>query len=154
MFAESFQTNFQLIICHLCLENSLTRSVWCKMFVEQFVEQFALIRSSNNLLPFIEPGVFVIVRKPQPVDPALSKFTYLHHTSLNNFTHTLPFMFRSSEWYLRLMSSDEHKTCLFIYFRPYILYVDRGGTVVKVLCYKSQGRWSDSRWCHWNFSLT
>jgi len=30
---------------------------------------------------------------------------------------------------------------------------DRGGTVVKVLCYKSEGRWFDSRWCHWNFSL-
>ena len=28
---------------------------------------------------------------------------------------------------------------------------DRGGTVVKVLCYKSEGRWFDSRWCHWNF---
>ena len=31
---------------------------------------------------------------------------------------------------------------------------DRNGTVVKVLCYKSEGRWFDSRWCHWNFSLT
>ena len=31
---------------------------------------------------------------------------------------------------------------------------DRGGTVVKVLCYKSEGRGFDSRWCHWNFSLT
>ena len=31
---------------------------------------------------------------------------------------------------------------------------DRGGTVVKVLCYKSEGRWLDPRWCHWNFSLT
>ena len=30
----------------------------------------------------------------------------------------------------------------------------RGGTVVKVLCYKSEGRWFDPRWCHWNFSLT
>ena len=30
---------------------------------------------------------------------------------------------------------------------------DRGGTVVKVLCYKSEGRCFDSRWCHWNFSL-
>jgi hypothetical protein len=25
---------------------------------------------------------------------------------------------------------------------------DRGGTVVKVLCYKSKGHWFDSRWCH------
>jgi len=31
---------------------------------------------------------------------------------------------------------------------------NRGSTVVKVLCYKSEGRWFDSRWCHWNFSLT
>ena len=31
---------------------------------------------------------------------------------------------------------------------------DRGVTVVKVLRYKSEGRWSDSRWYHWNFSLT
>ena len=31
---------------------------------------------------------------------------------------------------------------------------DRGGTMVKVLCYKSEGRWFDSRWCHWNLSLT
>jgi hypothetical protein len=29
-----------------------------------------------------------------------------------------------------------------------------GGTVVKVLCYKSEGRWFDFRWCHWHFSLT
>jgi len=26
--------------------------------------------------------------------------------------------------------------------------------VVKVLCYKSEGRWFDPRWCHWNFSST
>ena len=31
---------------------------------------------------------------------------------------------------------------------------DRGSTVVKVLCYKSAGRWFDPSWCHWNFSLT
>jgi len=24
---------------------------------------------------------------------------------------------------------------------------DRGSTVVKVLCYKSEGRWFDPRWC-------
>ena len=30
----------------------------------------------------------------------------------------------------------------------------RGGSVVKVLCYKPEGRWLDPRWCHWNFSLT
>jgi len=43
------------------------------------------------------------------------------------------------------------------YIYIYIIYIyskERGGTVVKVLCYKSEGRWFDSSWCHWNFSLT
>ena len=44
-----------------------------------------------------------------------------------------------------------------LYFKikiPTLSYNDRGGTVVKVLCYNSEGRWFDSRWCHWNFLLT
>jgi len=28
---------------------------------------------------------------------------------------------------------------------------DRGGTVVKVLCYKSEGRWFDPSLCQWIF---
>jgi len=35
-----------------------------------------------------------------------------------------------------------------------LLSIYRGGTLVKVLCYKSEGRWFDPSWCHWNFSLT
>ena len=30
-------------------------------------------------------------------------------------------------------------------------YGDRGSTVVKVLCYKSVGRWFDPSWCQWIF---
>jgi len=41
-----------------------------------------------------------------------------------------------------------------VYSVTYSVYMeDRGGKVVKVMCYKSEGRWFDSRWCHWNFSL-
>jgi len=28
---------------------------------------------------------------------------------------------------------------------------DRGGTVAKVLCYISEGRWFDPSWSQWNF---
>ena len=31
---------------------------------------------------------------------------------------------------------------------------DRGRTVVKVLCYKSEGRWFDPTWCQWIFDRT
>ena len=31
---------------------------------------------------------------------------------------------------------------------------DRRSTVVKVLCYKSEGGLFNSTWCHWNFSMT
>jgi hypothetical protein len=30
----------------------------------------------------------------------------------------------------------------------------RGGVVVEALRYKPEGQWFDSRWCHWDFSLT
>ena len=33
------------------------------------------------------------------------------------------------------------------------MFWDRGGTVVKVQCYKSEGRWFDPSWCQWNFRL-
>ena len=29
--------------------------------------------------------------------------------------------------------------------------INRGSTAVKVLCYKSEGRWFNPSWCHWNF---
>ena len=34
------------------------------------------------------------------------------------------------------------------------VYRGRGGAVVKVLRYTSEGHWFDFRLCHWNFSLT
>ena len=51
-------------------------------------------------------------------------------------------------------------SCLFNVFVTRMLIIhyvqvprgDRGDTVVKVLCYKSEGRWFDPRW--WNFALT
>jgi len=38
------------------------------------------------------------------------------------------------------------------YFIVFYIYYngDRGSTVVKMLCYKSEGRWFDPSWCHWN----
>jgi len=37
-----------------------------------------------------------------------------------------------------------------------LLYItaDRDSTVIKVLCYKSEGRSFDPSWCHWKFSLS
>jgi hypothetical protein len=42
----------------------------------------------------------------------------------------------------------------FLSFLPYLFIVARGGVVVKALRYKPAGRGFDSRWCHWNFSVT
>ena len=39
--------------------------------------------------------------------------------------------------------------CIYIYIYIYIY----GSTVVKVLCYKSEGRWFDPSWCHWIFHI-
>ena len=51
-----------------------------------------------------------------------------------------------------LQSTNEffhHIIKLYIY-----IYGARGGVVVKALRYKPAGHGFDSRWCHWNFSVT
>ena len=61
-----------------------------------------------------------------------------------------------------VMSGNEikHKTTLpehnviFLDVKASGTHGNGGSTVVKVLCYKSESRWFDSCWCHWNFSLT
>jgi len=40
---------------------------------------------------------------------------------------------------------------IYIYIYTHSGPGDRDGTVVKVLCYKSKGRWFDPSWCHWIF---
>ena len=40
---------------------------------------------------------------------------------------------------------------LLIYTQYLFLMADRGSTVVKVLCYNSEGRWFDPSWCQWHF---
>jgi len=44
-----------------------------------------------------------------------------------------------------LQRKDSLNGYLFAYFLLILLHY--------VLCYKSEGRWFNSRWCHWNFSL-
>ena len=41
-----------------------------------------------------------------------------------------------------------------IFLPIYFKVGTRGGVVVKALRYKPAGRGFDSRWCHWNFSVT
>jgi len=48
-----------------------------------------------------------------------------------------------------VVSSLSYYTCVF----ATVCSPHRGSTVVKVLCYKSEGRWIDSRWCHWKFFI-
>jgi len=47
------------------------------------------------------------------------------------------------------------KSLIVTYIHNYIFCLGaRGGVVVKALRYKPVGRGFDSRWCHWNFSVT
>jgi len=54
------------------------------------------------------------------------------------------YMFRPLLAIFRLSSRE-------LKFLLYTLCGDRGSTVVKVLCYKSEGRWFDHSWCQWIF---
>jgi hypothetical protein len=61
----------------------------------------------------------------------------------------------STSLFLQYINKQHKQHCDAIY-RLYLSHLGTadGGTVVKVLRYKSEGRSFDSRWCHLNFSLT
>jgi hypothetical protein len=54
---------------------------------------------------------------------------------------------------LTIIGSSFH-TFLTNLYNLQVVIVASGGTVVEALRYKPEGRGIDSRWCHWNFSLT
>ena len=65
------------------------------------------------------------------------------------------FPYISKRWLLWKTLGWTGKLKADIIFPKYgIIFGDCGGTVVKALCHKSEGRWFDSRWCHWSFSVT
>jgi len=65
----------------------------------------------------------------------------------------------SSGWVLLYMSIAISVYFVFHSYTPYCLILknlshtqgDCGNTVVKVLCYRSEGRWFDPSWCQWIF---
>ena len=60
-------------------------------------------------------------------------------------------------WYIkvtRLSASRNGRLYPQEIFLVHIFTRARGGVVVKALRYKPAGRGFDSRWCHWNFSVT
>ena len=71
------------------------------------------------------------------------------YTSTHPLGHTGPV---TGKLYLYLYKINLNQT--FLQYFPTHKQLARGSTVVKVLCYKSEGRWFDPSWCHWNFSLT
>ena len=83
------------------------------------------------------------------VDQFLLNYKFTFYKNIV-FVPTLDIKYRSTP--LFTTKSDTQTLLRYTYYIP-IIVGDRGGTVVKVLRYKSEGRWFDSRWCHWNFSL-
>jgi hypothetical protein len=68
----------------------------------------------------------------------------LNRTALPFQTTTIGFPETSVTTNLRSVTSHKIED-----FKGY-----RGSTVVKILRYKSEGRWFDPRWFHLNFALT
>jgi len=50
---------------------------------------------------------------------------------------------------------NENRRLIILYYNHFAIFLgrDRRSTVVKALCYKSEGRWLDSVWCNWEFFI-
>ena len=87
--------------------------------------------------------IIIILQLPAITDVIVLSVTchcmlsaHLHIFIINNMLSELPLLGIS--------------TC-FIFLTDFFMFVYCGSTVVKVLCYKLEGRWFNPSWCQWNF---
>ena len=87
-----------------------------------------------------------------------AKVTRIRFNAMQSGLNYIVYSVKMSVYFNRTVSFNSRSTVLYVLKTVFILVLfnngDRGNTVVKVLCYKSEGRWFDPSWCHWNFSLT
>jgi hypothetical protein len=107
--------------------------------------------ATRTVWPRVENLAPTVIRSPDP--PARSDSIYrLSYSGPNDLFSSLLFSFLFSHFPTSTLHALSPLPCVLISATNYLL--NRTNNVVKVLRYKSEGRWFDSRWCHWNFSLT
>jgi hypothetical protein len=155
------------VITFICTNLYHRREVDCTSMLKSYYE-FNIKRKISSL------GSYISVTPPHTNIPPTTVFNlnvylskggcfyisadfYLHkHRNVRRFRNNMPILARGEvltvPWRLPVFL---HFT--FERFSTYVgLYMGTadGGTVVKVLRYKSEGRCFDSSWCHWNFLFT
>ena len=119
----------------------------CQMWV-LLLQSFHFFRRKMVLLPWEQHAVTVLSADYVQSTSKLwvNKRHWFQNMScgLLSLLKLLRYFETQEEWTIRLGVKRE-----FTYLIPQV--EDRGGTVVKMLCYKSEGRWFDPSWCQWIF---
>ena len=113
----------------------------CQLFVHILSQMNPVHTSRSHCLKIH----FIIL----PCKSTSSKLSFSLRTSDQNYVWTSPFSIRCL--IPRLSHSSWFGHPYNIWWGVQIIKGDQGSTVVKVLCYKSEGRWFDPSWCQWIF---
>jgi hypothetical protein len=142
----------------------LEREVFQTKFLEKFKTHFVFnslpppLRKSCRLLGNVEK----YFRAGQATDDIMAQalcmldtYGYKHTLRISIPTYCVSIATVVTRTRLNITLYIHFLSCLYL-IAPVLFNLGTadGGTVVKALCYKSEGRWFYSRWCHWNFPLT
>jgi hypothetical protein len=117
------------------------------------------------VLPLVQTKqIRINIHKRNNTKNTVDTSTHIAKTPIHTHTHTLqnPRIHTTTHYKTHTLQNPHiHTTTHYKtheYTHPHITkpthtHQGQGGTMVKVLYYKSEGRWFDSRWCHWNFSI-
>ena len=132
--ALKYQTNL-IVTVFMCIATTL---ILCERVLELIIATGVSIQRLNSRL--LKEKYFKI------------NIYYLYQ-QMHVYTHCIKSYYKSSTFF---GASAPSSGSLYIVLAKVI--VIKGGTavaqLVETLRYKSEGRGFDSRWCHWNFSLT
>ena len=129
---------------------------WCRVLLEkltglQIVKKFPVIHGTRRFITALTSVRHLSLSWASPIQSI-----YPHPTSRRSILILSTHLAQVSPVvsFPRLYYPMLFYILYYTFYTPIYYIGDRGRTVVKVLCYKSLGRWFDPRCCRWNFSLT
>ena len=101
-----------------------------------------------RVIPEVTKNILLLAQHVCRVEGEVYAFESIEHVPVN-INHRMGVHVQEP-----LVRGKQPTHILYHEFIVLLWHTDSGGTAVKALCYKSEGRCFDTRWCHWNFSLT
>ena len=146
-----------LVICYTApwdsnvpLAKYTSQAMWCVILSTYFWTRN--LSRKNLFCSFLLLYMYMEIQSARLTEATPLLFLWALRSARRALEAVSPQMPEFSPWPVRLGFVVEHTSMRQVFSGSTSIFGDRGKTVVKVLCYKSEGHWFDPSCCQWKFN--